>query len=294
MNTFFRVAVFYSVWFCGAALAGDTLGPEKGVLYISGGGQLNFNEFVQLVRKTTGEREPRICVVTTAQGNRRTKAYNEGVPFRLVNTLKTRFKLEKTTELFTLRKEDANTEPYYGLIDEADAVFMSGGNQSFLTDAFLGTKVHDAMLRLLERGGVIGGSSAGAQAQSSFMTRGDYTQRSILGDKKHQVGFGFVKNAAFDVHVSERSREKDLLKLFRAKPKQLQEKGLNPLGLLGVGIDQGTTIIVEGNRFRVSGSNKVYVFDPQEWGEGVKPFYTELVKGQVFDMKERRVLNPRD
>ena len=168
---------------------------------------------------------------------------------------------------------------FYGLIDAADAVHMSGGNQCFLTDAFLGTETMAALHRLLERGGVIAGSSAGAQVQSSFMTRGDYNRgRIILGDKKHQEGFGFVKNSAFDVHVEERGREKDLLKLFRAKPNQLQDRDLNPLDLLGIGIDQGTAITVIKNHLRVSGRGRVYIFDPKRWGKpkGVDLLHTSF------------------
>jgi len=46
------------------------------------------------------------------------------------------------------------------------------------------TKTLAALQRLLDRGGVIAGRSAGVQVQSSFMTRGDYTRRGIVGDKK--------------------------------------------------------------------------------------------------------------
>lgn len=273
-------------------LQAQATGPEKGVLLIHGGGGFNAGQFVNLAKKASKKEQPIICVITTPQGKRRVSGYKEGIDFPLVKALKERFGVEQVTELYTLSKKDAELPEFYGLIDEADAVHMSGGNQCFLTDAFLGTETQAALNRLLERGGVISGSSAGAQVQSSFMTRGDYNRgRIILGDKKHQEGFGFVKNSAFDVHVEERDRERDLLKLFRAKPKQLQDKNLNPLDLLGIGIDQGTAITVVKNHFRVSGRGQVYIFDPHTWGENQKEWtYKTLPSGTLFNMKTREVV----
>lgn len=271
----------------------DTVGPESGVLYMHGGGfSADAAEFVNLAMKVSKKEQPAICVITTSQGKRRADGYERGIPFPLVNTLRERFGLEQVTELYTLSKEEANMAEFFGLVDEADAVHMSGGNQCFLTDAFLGTETLAALHRLLERGGVISGSSAGAQVQSSFMTRGDYDRgRIILGDKKHQEGFAFVKNSAFDVHVEERGRERDLLKLFKAKPNQIQDKDINPLDLLGIGIYQGTAITVIKNHFRVSGRGQVYIFDPLNWGENQKEWtYKTLPSGTIFNMKTREVV----
>lgn len=210
----------------------------------------------------------------------------------MVTALKERFQLQTVTELYTLSREEANAPAFYEQIDSADAIHISGGNQSYLTDIFLDTETLAALFRLLERGGVISGSSAGAQVQSSFMTRGDYKRRVILGDKKHQTGFGFVTNSAFDVHVEERDRENDLLQLFRAKPSQLQNKDLNTHELLGIGIDQGTAITVVKTTFKVSGQGQVYIFDPHQWKDDPgKWTYYSLESGTVFDMKARKVVN---
>ena len=270
---------------------GETTGPEKGVLLVSGGGGFDAEQFVKLVKKVSGKDQPVIRIITTPQGKRRMADFKKGVPFRLVSSLKKRFKLKHVTELYTLSKKEADTPAFYKQIDSADAVFMSGGNQCFLTDAFLGTETLAALHRLLGRGGVVAGSSAGAQVQSSFMTRGDYTRRKILGDKKHQEGFSFVKNSAFDVHVEERGREKDLFELFRARGSQLEDRKLDPLELLGIGIDQGTSIIITQNQFRVTGKGQVYVFDPKIWKDDQKSWTYQILKpGAVYDMKLRKVI----
>lgn len=93
------------------------------------------------------------------------------------------------------------------------------------------------------------------------------------------------------MHVEERNRERDLLKLFKAQPKQLQNKELNPLELLGIGIDQGTAITVIKNHFRVSGRGQVYIFDPLTWGDEQKEWtYKTLPSGTIFNMKTREVI----
>ena len=285
--------VFLGVILLGLAgfLHGETTGPEKGVLFVHGGGGFNAGEFVDLAKKASGKDQPVIRIITTPQGERRKADRKAGVPFRLVKNLQTRYKLKNVSELYTLSKKEANTPDFYEMIDSADAVFMSGGNQCFLTDAFLGTETLAALRRLLDRGGVIAGSSAGAQVQSSFMTRGDYTRRRILGDKKHQEGFGFVKNSAFDVHVEERSRENDLLQLFRAEKSQLQDKDLDPLELLGIGIDQSTGVVITQNRLRVTGKGQVYIFDPMTWEKNKDSYTYEVLKpGAVYDMKLRKLI----
>ena len=284
-----RLSIVLSLSFCffWGDLFAQTKGPENGALYIHGGGRFNAAEFVQLTQDHSGKLQPVIRIITTPQGLRRKAAYEKGEPFHLVTTLRGRFGLSNVTELYTLSPDVANDPKFYEQIDAADAVFMSGGNQCFLTDAFLGTETFAALQRLLHRGGVIAGSSAGAQVQSSFMTRGDYQKRVILGDKKHQEGFGFVTNSAFDVHVEERSRERDLFAVFNAKKSQLQNPDLDPSQLLGIGIDQTTAIIVTKNQLRVTGRGIVRIFDPSQWTDRVAPFFLELAPGDTFDLSTR-------
>ena len=82
--------------------------------------------------------------------------------------------------------------------------------------------------------------------------------------------------------------------MFRAKPGQLQDPDLNPLDLLGVGIDQGTAIVVTQDRFRVTGKGRVYVFDSRRWdrSDPASWTYQTLASGRSFDMRRRVVIEP--
>ena len=87
----------------------------------------------------------------------------------------------------------------------------------------------------------MGGSSAGATIQSSYLARGDTDNNQIMsGD--HEVGFGFIFNVAIDQHHIARNRHFDMFAILDRYPH-----------LLGIGIDECTTIEVSGSgisRFR--------------------------------------------
>ena len=99
-------------------------------------------------------------------------------------------------------------------------------------DAYSGTRVLDEVRSVLERGGVVGGSSAGATVLGEFLTRGDTESNQLLiGD--HTEGFALLSNVAIDQHLLKRNRMFDLLEVLAMQPE-----------LLGLGIDEGTAILV--------------------------------------------------
>ena len=103
----------------------------------------------------------------------------------------------------------------------------------------------------MKRGGVIGGSSAGASIQADFLVRGDSrTNRIMIGD--HQRGLGFIENCAIDQHVIKRGRQMGLVKVL-TDPDGKMLRRFDREDLLGIGIDEDTAIIVRRNTFEVFG-----------------------------------------
>jgi cyanophycinase len=104
---------------------------------------------------------------------------------------------------------------------------------------------------LLGRGGVIGGTSAGAAVMSDVMIEG--------GNPSAKVGrgFGFITNAVFDQHFLRRNRINRLLGVLADRP-----------GNIGLGIDEGTAFILEGDRWSVLGRSYVIAC---EMGKDGKP-----------------------
>jgi len=161
-------------------------------------------------------------------------------------------------------------------------VWIPGGRQWRLADAYLNTAVERAIKDLLARGGVVGGSSAGATIQGSYLVRGAAGEdgksdgdNRIMMAKGHEVGFGLLQNSAIDQHVMARKRENDLASVMTAHPQ-----------LLGLGIDESTAVVVRGDQFEVIGKSKVLVWDgkPHD-GNG----YLWLSPGQKFNLKTRNV-----
>jgi len=153
------------------------------------------------------------------------------------------------TVLHTRDPEEADRESFVAPLLQARGVWFSGGRQWRLVDAYFGTRTLEEIRGVLERGGVIGGSSAGATIQGSFLVRGDSSTNTIMmGD--HTEGFGFLANVGIDQHLLRRNRHFDLVEVIEAHPE-----------LLGIGLDENTAIVVHGDTFEVIGSGYVAIYD---------------------------------
>ncbi len=193
----------------------------------------------------------------------------------------------KVYVLHTRNRDEANSDEFIEPIRNASGVWFSGGRQWRHSDSYLNTRTHHAFFELLNRGGVIAGSSAGATIQGSYLARGDTKANTIMmGD--HEEGLGFISNVAIDQHLFARNRQFDMFEILDNKPE-----------LLGIGLDENTGIIVSGNQFTVFGSSYVAIYDGTRWSaerdtiyqlpEGSREYYL-LKEGHRYDLKNRIVV----
>lgn len=257
----------------------QNIGPENGTLVIVGGAMKSdsiINRFIKLA----GGLDAHIVVIPTASGM---KNYDENSGF--AGTLRNRG-ASNITVLHTNDKTIANSDSFVKPLRNANAVWFGGGRQWRLVDSYKNTLTEQLIVEVLERGGVVGGSSAGATIQGSYLVRGDTKNNQIMmGD--HQQGFGLLKNVAIDQHVLARNRQFDMFEILKKHPK-----------LLGIGIDENTAIIVQGNIFEVIGENYVLVYDGGFWSregsdlknlpEKSKLFYF-LRNGDKYDLSEKKI-----
>jgi len=117
---------------------------------------------------------------------------------------------------------------------------------------------------------LISGSSAGATIQGSYLVRGSRRSNRILMAPGYERGFGYLANVAIDQHVTQRGRDNDLSIVVAAHP-----------GLLGIGIDESTAVIVRGNTMTVIGQGVVRITDGAD--HAGEPFFT-LRPGARFDL----------
>lgn len=245
-------------------------GPEKGSLLIIGGNVGStasiWNKFTELAG---GKEKAHIVVITAASGD--SAAYDTAD----VNTVKRQTGVSDVVLLHTHDLRTANSEAFITPLKRATGVYFVGGRQWRIADCYLNTLTHQAFFEVLNRGGVIAGSSAGASIQGSFLWRGDTKGPEILiGD--HTQGLGFLKNSVIDQHVLRRNRQFDLVNLIEKAPQ-----------LIGIGLDEGTAVWVQRDTMQVIGRSYALIYDHGSTVPG--PFFF-LSEGQKYDLKERKMI----
>jgi cyanophycinase len=187
------------------------------------------------------------------------------------------FGVKRITVLHTRSRRTADSESFVAPLHGAGGVWLSGGNSGRLADAYLGTLTQKEIKAVFERGGVVGGNSAGAIIQGSFIVRGR-PDKPVLMARGHERGFGFLKNVVVNPHLIVAKREDELVNVVDARPE-----------LLGIGIDERTAILVRGGRFQVLGDSKVAVYDDRRHENR---WYYWLSPGTFFDLRTRAVVPP--
>ncbi len=257
-----------------------TIGPEKGALLLAGGG--DSESFYENFAMLAGGKDAAIVVIPTAESDDWLMAdpgfeiYKKSFEARGFSNI---------TILHTRDRGEADSEEFIQPLQNAGGVWIAGGRQWRLADSYLNTKTHEALWNLLDRNGVIAGTSAGATIQGSYLVRGDTKTNTIMmGD--HEEGFGFITNIAVDQHLLARNRQFDLFEILEKRPE-----------LLGIGLDENAGIVVKGNWFEVIGESYIAVYDGKMWSEdlqtysalppGSRSFYL-LRPGEKYDLLTRR------
>jgi cyanophycinase len=255
-------------------------GPPKGTLVIVGGGSTDGTGIVERFIQIAGGVEKKYIIVPTAGGNRNpdgsVRPYEEA---QVIGPWLTRG-LKRVRMLHTHDPKVADTEAFVQELKDADAVWFNGGRQWNIVDSYANTRTLQEFHNVLARGGVIAGSSAGATIQGEYLVRGDTSGAAVMmtAEPAHQDAFKFLRRSAIDQHINARNRWDDLIPVIQKFP-----------NLLGIGLSEGTAIVVTGDRFEVMGKWKVAVHDNtriyQPWE---KPYYV-LSPGDVYNMKSRRI-----
>jgi cyanophycinase len=177
--------------------------------------------------------------------------------------------------IYTNDRATANTEAFVAPLKSATAVWFVGGRHWRIADVYLDTLTQKEFFKLLDRGGVVGGGSAGATIQGSYMVRGsaEPDDNTIMMAPGHEIGLGFLTNATVDQHVDVRHRENDLAVVIKAHP-----------DLLCFGLDQATSMTIHGDILTVNGPKRVAVWDGKDHdGKG----YYYLRTGDKFNVATR-------
>jgi cyanophycinase len=202
-----------------------------GALIMVGGGKLPDGARIRFL-ELAGAKKARIVLVPTASGEAETAPAEEWLAdWKKLGPA-------SVVLLHTRSRTEADSPAFVKPLTDATGVWLSGGDQSRLAAAYQGTAVERALQKVVQRGGVVGGTSAGAASMTSLMITG--------GNPEAEVGRGFDLLPGFvvDQHCLRRNRLNRLLGVVARHP-----------GYVGLGIDEQTAVIVQGSRLSVIGKS---------------------------------------
>jgi len=216
-------------------------GPRNGWLILEGGGALSGTTTAARFTSLAGGPSRTIVVISTAIAD------SQFVPERLARCESRSAEVLGVTRVTCMdarNRDEANDSRFVEKIEHADGVWIYGGDEERLVDRYVGTKVVGALQSVLDRGGVIGGTSAGAMILASYIPSRASQPVSA---------FEFLKRTAIAPHFTQRNYESTLRRMLTERP-----------SFRGIGIDESTSIVVHGGQFEVIGSGTVTVLDDRK------------------------------
>jgi cyanophycinase len=248
------------------------VGPPRGTVMVVGGGAQGPELYAKFIELAGGP-DALIIDLPTAGGDSTYPADWRGT--RGLKAAGAR----NVVVLHTIDRGVADSEDFAAPLARAGGVWFEGGRQWHLVDSYAGTTTERAFHAVLARGGVVGGSSAGASILSSYMLRGARAGNATIMAPGYEVGFGFLRDVAIDQHVVARDRLRDLAdSLMPRRPE-----------LLGISEDEGTAWVIRGDTAEILGRNKAFVYGGRDANDSGAPFLT-LRPGDRYDLGARRVM----
>ena len=250
---------------------------EKGTLIVQGGGGVSDDTWERYIEMAGGKEARFICIPSAGEmdDDAAPRSYSSR---QLIERGCTNVRIAHSADRYGANHDVR----LLGSIDAADAVWIDGGRTFRFMDRFGQTRAAEAIARVLERGGVVGGSSAGCQVVGDFLVRGNPKTNSEMIFRGYTQGMGFLKGVVIDAHFIERDRGGQLAGLVHDYPQ-----------LLGLGVDANTALLVRGSIGEVLGKGGgVVVYDARE-GQSLTDDGLLLEIGARFDLATGEVLEGR-
>lgn len=275
-------AAAIAVAIASSTLSAQSAGPKSGWLVLAGGayGPGAIDRF----RELSGGSAASIVYIPSASSGiklpsgfiwippEESDATNNTPAFE--RELTAMFGVQSVRVLHSRKQSDWNSDAFASVIGAARSVWISEGNAGRIAGFVLGTKSEQALRGVLDRDGVIGGTSAGAIFTGSVILRGR-SDKPVTVARGFDRGLSLITNAAINPHLTESKRESELIAVVDARP-----------GLLGIGVDEQAALVVRHNAMTVIGSGRVAIYDDQQHG---KDWFYYLPPGSTFDLASRRL-----
>lgn len=261
----------------------------KGTLIPIGGGEdrEDSKEVLSRLITETGKENPIICLITLATDHPDKVAEIYGKAFADLN-------ISNLTIIHYLTRKEADSEENISKVKQCDLVLFSGGMQLKIMTLMGGTEILSILKQRYtdEAQFVVAGTSAGAAAMSNTMIISGSSQEALIkGALDLTNGLDFINNITIDTHFTQRGRIGRLIQAVTCNP-----------GVLGLGLGEDTSVIINDGTMEVCGSGLVLIVD------GTDIIYTDLAEikngqpitveglkvhvlgsGKKFDISERRI-----
>ena len=249
-----------------------SVGPRTGSVMVVGGGQQGPEVFAKFIELAGGP-DALIVDVPTAGGD----SINISESGRGLKSAGAR----NVVVYHTTSRTVADADSFVAKIANARGVWFDGGRHYRLVNSYAGTKSERAFQAVLDRGGVVGGSSAGASILGDYLVRGaPSNDNRLFNHPQYLKGFAYLRGVAIDQHVVARERLPDLHDSLTSRRTDL----------LGISEDEGTVWVVRGDSAEIIGRNKAFVYNGRDANDAGKPFLT-LRPGDRYNLATRRVVS---
>ncbi|HKC35374.1 MAG TPA: cyanophycinase [Chitinophagaceae bacterium] len=237
------IALAFLLRFNNAASQTTTWWPQKGTVILAGG-NLSDSVATNLEKKLVsiaGGSNATIVVIPTA---------NPKFTSQELKELKKQFESCGARQVSIINAKDkkmANTDSFANILRSATGVFITGGQPMILENIYCGTSVEKELKDLLSRGGVIGGSSAGA------IIIGDMWLTWTPEFGKRTNDLGILPNVAVSPHANaarDYSVDEEVLKYLVVHPT-----------IIGIDIDEDTILILDKQNAEVIGKGYVSIIN---------------------------------
>lgn len=292
----------------------------QGQLMIVGGALASSNQAVyqQFIQSAGGKEKARVLVIPAAS-SQPVKYFRQfqqdlvlyGVPEQQVQLLPIAVKNDKTTaEDESLWHNNAADPQLAAAVQQATAVWFLGGDQNLLVDSLKpngkNSLVLDAVWQLYQRGGLVGGTSAGAAMMSDTMIASGSSWSALVrtvaapdaqisesADEPLQLrrGLGFFPEGIIDQHFDRRARFGRLIVAVSE-----QDSG----SFVGYGVDEDSALFYDAKsrQFQALGSGGVTMVDLRQAKKIANPLgfqmqnirLSYLQGGDKFDIIRQQLL----
>lgn len=224
----------------------------NGLIALLGSGEylpvMNETDSFLLKQTVTDDRTPRVVCLPTAAGMEGDVSVS-----RWMRLGQEHFKAlgAEVEPLCITNRAEADDPQFAALIEQADLIYFSGGNPSYLYETLQGSRAWEAVLAATERGAAFAGCSAGAMFVGEFIPD---LRGFTLRQKK---AFALLPNSHIFPHF-------DRMAAWRGVTMPILQS-LIQAGEYALGLDEDTALVGKlGGAWQVIGPQQVHVITKNE------------------------------